>query len=388
MIFTQGVIMKYSSLCVLILLVVTGINVNGKNTAKLKGQRLMPTMLMSMQKSKPIDWSFLPKVIAEIDGKKISKQELINFFHEQMKLHSSQMRLTEQQVKAIVPQLLEELLIQKLLTPLAIKAGFKPSPKLVKNILNTEYKNMSTEQQAWKTRQLAFDGTTLARSIKKQAANQVIQNKLAINEWVKSKTRVPAPSQAEIKEFYLKNRDNQSINKILHLRMSGDPVGSIRASHILIEAKADDKGKVAKADDELAKAKAETILAKLNKGENFEALAQLNSDCSSSERGGSLGAFGKGSMVKEFETATKALKPGEMSGLVKTKFGYHIIRRDQAAETKYFPYDTVKEKIAEHLLDRRINSNSTQKNRTTFLKTNLDQAKVTHNVKLFIKVQK
>ena len=294
------------------------------------------------------------------------------------------MQLTPQQIKTVAPQLITELLTQKLLTPLAAADGFKPTPELVENVLKTEYKKMSPAEQAWRTRQLAFEGTTLAKFIKKRATSKIIQNKLAINEWVKNKTKVMPPTPAEVKAFYFKNRDNNSINKLLELRMSGDPAGVIRASHILIKTKTDDKNKDTDANDKLAQTKIKAVLAKLNKGESFETLAQANSDCSSAKLGGSLGAFGRGSMVKEFETVAYKLKPGETSGVVKTKFGYHIIRRDPLAKTKYFPYETVKDKIAKYILDRRIKSDDTQRKRISFLKTQLDKAQTAHKVKLFL----
>jgi len=71
---------------------------------------------------------------------------------------------------------------------------------------------------------------------------------------------------------------------------------------------------------------AKNILERLNKGEKFANLAQV-SLCPSGKRGGDLGTFGRGKMVKEFETAAFALQKGQISAIVKTKFGYHIIKR-------------------------------------------------------------
>ncbi len=85
----------------------------------------------------------------------------------------------------------------------------------------------------------------------------------------------------------------------------------IRCAHILVE-----KESVAK-----------EVLEKLNKGESFAKLAEQYSIDGSRKRGGDLGFFGKGMMVREFEKAAFALKKGETSGLVRTEFGYHIIKR-------------------------------------------------------------
>ncbi len=85
----------------------------------------------------------------------------------------------------------------------------------------------------------------------------------------------------------------------------------IRCAHILVE-----KESVAK-----------ELLERLRKGESFAKLAEQYSIDGSRRRGGDLGFFGRGVMVKSFEDAAFALQKGEISGLVKTQFGYHIIKR-------------------------------------------------------------
>ena len=85
----------------------------------------------------------------------------------------------------------------------------------------------------------------------------------------------------------------------------------IRCEHILVE-------KLSLANQ---------LLERIKKGESFEKLAQENSIDSSRKRGGDLGFFGRGMMVKEFEKAAFGLGVGEVSQIVKTQFGYHIIKR-------------------------------------------------------------
>ena len=70
-----------------------------------------------------------------------------------------------------------------------------------------------------------------------------------------------------------------------------------------------------------------TVLERLKKGENFSAIAKDVSLCPSKKRGGDLGTFGRGQMVKEFENTAFILEKGQISGIVKTQFGYHIIKR-------------------------------------------------------------
>jgi parvulin-like peptidyl-prolyl isomerase len=72
---------------------------------------------------------------------------------------------------------------------------------------------------------------------------------------------------------------------------------------------------------------AKIILERLNRGEKFANIARQVSLCSSGKRGGDLGTFGRGKMVKEFEVSAFKLGKGETSSIVKTKFGYHIIKR-------------------------------------------------------------
>ncbi len=72
---------------------------------------------------------------------------------------------------------------------------------------------------------------------------------------------------------------------------------------------------------------ANTVLQRLEKGEKFTNIAKEVSLCPSGKRGGDLGTFGRGKMVKEFEKGAFALQREQISPIVKTKYGYHIIKR-------------------------------------------------------------
>jgi peptidyl-prolyl cis-trans isomerase C len=119
----------------------------------------------------------------------------------------------------------------------------------------------------------------------------------------------------------------------------------IRASHILIKTD-DATNDVLKA---AARAKIEGILKQVKDGGDFAALAAANSDCPSKSNGGDLGLFGKGQMVPPFEEAAFALSTNEVSGVVETSFGYHIIKLTDRVPASKRAFDEVKEQIVSRL---------------------------------------
>jgi peptidyl-prolyl cis-trans isomerase C len=124
----------------------------------------------------------------------------------------------------------------------------------------------------------------------------------------------------------------------------------VQARHILIkvEPQAD---KAAKGE---ARKKLENVQQKLHKGGDFAALAKEFSQCPSSADSGNLGSFKRGQMVKPFEEAAFALKPGEVSDIVETKFGYHLIEvTDKQPETT-ISYEDVKDRLKQYLRQEEI----------------------------------
>jgi len=124
----------------------------------------------------------------------------------------------------------------------------------------------------------------------------------------------------------------------------------VRASHILILV--DEKA----GPDQKAKARweMEEIKKKLEKGGDFAALAKEFSQCPSKARGGDLGFFVRGQMVKPFEDVAFSLKPGETSGIVETQFGFHIIKVVEKKPEKSVPYEEARERLEKHLKDQKV----------------------------------
>ena len=172
---------------------------------------------------------------------------------------------------------------------------------------------------------------------------------------------------AEVEKFYKEN-PNQ-------FKEPADPADSIRASHILIGV---DKNADAKAWDK-AKKEIEAIIAQLKKGADFGKLAAEKSTCPSGKSAnGSLGVFGKGQMVPEFEKAAYALKVGEISGAVKTDFGYHVIRRDAPKGGRAMAFAEVKDRLTAAL---------TQQKQMMNLKAAIDKLVKAAKVQILVKAE-
>ncbi|MBF0475042.1 MAG: peptidylprolyl isomerase [Deltaproteobacteria bacterium] len=145
----------------------------------------------------------------------------------------------------------------------------------------------------------------------------------------------------------------------------------VKASHILIKSEPGDDAKK-KAE---ARKKLEEIEKKIKAGGDFAALAKENSQCPSAAQGGDLGVFGRGQMVKPFEDAAFALKPGEMSGIVETNFGYHLIKLTEKQNETKVSFDEVKPKLTEYLKQEKAQKD---------LKQYLDKVRTTAKVEILV----
>ena len=156
-----------------------------------------------------------------------------------------------------------------------------------------------------------------------------------IEQEVSSKISI---SPEQTRKFY---DDNPEVFKIPEM---------VRASHILVKVEAQ------ASDEEKAKAREKIVglQKRVQNGEDFAAIAKESSDCPSSANGGDLDFFQKGQMVKPFEDAAFALKPGEVSDIVETQFGYHLIKVTEKKDPGVMAYDDIKEKIALHLKQEQL----------------------------------
>ena len=123
-------------------------------------------------------------------------------------------------------------------------------------------------------------------------------------------------------------------NRNIYLYETSEQVG---ASHILF--------KTAEKDEEEVRSNAEAVLAQLQSGADFAELAKKHSEDTSADNGGSLGLFGRGEMVPEFEQAAFSMDVGQVSDLVRSTYGFHIIKVTQKQDPLTRPLDSVRDEI-------------------------------------------
>ncbi|MCG8425709.1 MAG: peptidylprolyl isomerase [Proteobacteria bacterium] len=100
----------------------------------------------------------------------------------------------------------------------------------------------------------------------------------------------------------------------------------VRASHILLMYQGSMRSSATRSKED-ARTHMDQIKSELDSGGSFENLARQHSDCPSGAKGGDLGSFGRGQMVKEFEDTAFALQVGATSDVIETPFGFHLIKR-------------------------------------------------------------
>ncbi len=176
------------------------------------------------------------------------------------------------------------------------------------------------------------EGENGVKLLKKNISRKLLIDKLIDKEIGQHIT------EQEIKQYYEQNK-NDFMQK-----------AQIRVSHILIPILKD------ASPDEIKKAEKKVmgILKRLKKGGDFSELASENSSCPSKAKGGDLGFFSRGQMVPEFEKAAFNLKMNETSSVVKTSFGFHVIRKTGEKEAGQKKFEDVKEFIVQQLKSQKV----------------------------------
>ncbi|MEA2560737.1 MAG: peptidyl-prolyl cis-trans isomerase [Acidobacteriota bacterium] len=288
--------------------------------------------------SKPADTSKMPDVVAQINGRKITKDELL------LQARQMQAQLAQasrgQRVppldEAFYKQILDGLVAQTLLLQDAKAQGVAVGDEELKPqlaALRGRFPDEATYKKA-----LEQEGLTEKQLQEKLRQEAVIQKYVG----TKILNEAGVTDQAA-REFYDKNLDKMQRPERAHLR------------HILIRV----EPTAAAADKQKAKDKAESLLKRIQGGEDFAKLAAENSDDPGSKvRGGDLSWMARGQTGQAgspFEKAAFALtKPNDLSDVVETQFGYHIIQLVEREAASAVPFEEAKPRITQMLQQRQV----------------------------------
>jgi peptidyl-prolyl cis-trans isomerase C len=266
---------------------------------------------------------------AKVNGVGISLQKLETNFEEYLRINNvnvASIRYPDR-LKLMKRETLDLLIDQELLWQAAREQGMSATTDEIEDVLH-EFRAQFSSEAAFLAR-LTVEGYT-PESYRKHLQRLVLARK-----YLDHVTRREDVSEAELHAFYTENPDRFRVPE------------TVRARHILVKVPASAKDE----DRQAARQRVESILAQARKGEDFAKLARLYSEDATAAKGGELGYFPRGQMVKSFEQAAFALQPGEISGVVESPYGLHIIKLEDRRPTHLIPEAEVHDQLTAYLLD-------------------------------------
>jgi len=292
--------------------------------------------------------------VAEVNGSAITQGEMdqeMGRYEQQLKMAGQ--TATPEQVGEVREKVLKGLVDRELLAQQTKKLGIATSDAEVDEQMATLKKRFSNEAQF-------ADALTKMNLTEVQLKDELRQDK-AIRKMIDQEVagKVTLTDQ-DVKAFYDGHPEFFKTSEM------------VRASHILIKV----DPKASEADKAKARERILVIQKKVQEGGDFAALAKESSECPSSENGGDLDYFERGQMVGPFEETAFSLKPGTVSDIVETQFGYHIIKVTDKKEPGVTPYEEIKDKIQQHLKQQKV---------TEQLTLYVDQLRSQAKIETFIK---
>jgi peptidyl-prolyl cis-trans isomerase C len=272
------------------------------------------------------------KPVARVNGVDISQEEFnseVNIYLQRSSRPDTP--LSDEQMAELRSQILESIIERELLYQMSVKSGIAVESSEIEAQLDTIKKRFVNSAGFEKAMEQM--GMT-ENEVKKEIERGIAIKKLIDQEVAQAITI----SEDESKSFYQKNPD-----------LFTQPE-QVKASHILIKVdpKASDAEKIQ------ARKKIESIQEKIKQGGDFAELAREYSEGPSSVRGGDLGFFQRGQMVKPFEDVAFALKTNDVSPIVETPFGYHLIKVVDKKDKHILSYEEVKERIDQRLKNEKV----------------------------------
>ena len=300
-------------------LVMTGCKEDPKATEE-KTESAAPKAITQAAPAESEAFKQLPDVVARVNGVDLLKTDLEKIYS--MVSAQGNMSGEAKSDKDMIEVALGELLNMEVLKQESARRNIAPSPEDIDAEMKKIRANFPDDA--------AFEATLKEKGLTVEGVKKSITEQISVQKMLEKEVEAKISISADdIKKFYSDNPDYFKTDD------------SVRASHILVktEENADEKT-VAE-----ARKKIDAILATVRGGADFAAVAKEKSEGPSGPNGGDLGYFGKGQMVPAFEEAAYKLKVGEISDVVKTQFGFHIIKLVDVKKAGVTPIAEVEESI-------------------------------------------
>ena len=271
----------------------------------------------------------LPAVLARVNDEDVKKSDF-ELLIAKVRAQNQNRPIPPERRDEIFRGVLDQLVVYTLLKQEAKARNIVVEPAEIEQQIDEMRKQMGGDANFKKA--MKAQGMTLER-LRSDA-----QVEMAIAKMMNAQVASAAPAtDAEAKDFYDKNPDKFKRPE------------SVRASHILIGVKKDatDTEKVQ------ARARIDQILKRAKAGEDFAVLAREHSQDGSAAQGGDLNYFVKGQMVQPFDQVAFSLKPNEISDVVTTEFGYHIIKVADHKAAGTLPLEEVSDNIKQFLTQQK-----------------------------------
>ena len=265
--------------------------------------------------------------LAEVNGTPISYDAWLRTFQNTVSRYDNNTLSNMDQ--SIINALKNNVLKQMINSELLYQEAAKEKIKITDSEINAEIDKIKESFPS----QEEFDNVLKSNNLTINELKDDIQRNLMITSILdKSRSNIIVTDE-ELKQYYTENKESFFEEEKIHAR------------HILLETEEE----------------ALNIIQQLKEGiVDFAELAKENSIGPSASNGGDLGFFSRGQMVKEFEDAAFALQPGEISGVVKTQFGFHVIKVEERKEAHQSTFEESKEQINNLLKNQKENEAITQ----------------------------
>jgi len=264
---------------------------------------------------------------ASVNGKLISKSQYerdLSVFQKRAAQEGRQ--LSDADLTTVKNRILENLIDTEVLYQQSQKEGVKVDDQAINEQIETIKKRFFDEA--------AYKKALEEMDVSEKEIRAQIRRGLAINQLLDTNvSQKITVTEEESKKYY---------NNKLNLFKQPEQV---KASHILIKVAPDAE----ESKKNQARKKIETVQKKVRQGEDFGLLAKANSEGPTAQRDGDLGYFNRGRMAKPFEDAAFALNVGEVSGIVETQFGYHLIKVTDKKTARTIPYKEVQLRLEQYL---------------------------------------